>query len=70
MSQQSIEELEKQQLINTPPLVLPRLQFLLSLPFYKEKAEAKEKIIEIVKKNSTLMIYFLLDNSVINFKIW
>jgi 26S proteasome regulatory subunit N7 len=44
----------------TPPLSIPRLQFLYSQPNLKEKDETKDKIIAVVQKNNMVNKYLQL----------
>jgi len=47
----------KKILVNTPPLAIPRLQFLYPQPHSKEKDAVKEKILAIIFKNNMLLKY-------------
>jgi hypothetical protein len=55
----STEEQEKQNLINTPPLAIPRLQFLYAQPLHQRKEETKAKLIDLVKQHSMLVDWII-----------
>jgi hypothetical protein len=55
----SEEAAEKLNLQITPPLTIPRLQFLYAQPQHQERAETKEKLIGLLQQHSMFYSFVL-----------